>query len=228
MADPEPGPTEAPKTSRSFLPTSPGSWLVLGLAVLIAAGGLIFAWTRLPHNPGNTSPEAGFLRDMQAHHSQAVQMAMTIRDRTADEQLKALATDMAFAQAGEIGLMQGYLDAWKLPYSGPDAPMTWMGHPLADGELMPGMASEDDLAKLSSLPVDQAEVLFLQLMIRHHQGGVEMAQALLDRSDNAMVRDLAQRIIRAQDNEIATMNTFLEQRGAQPITDPLPDSHSGM
>jgi len=217
-------------SGRSFLPSSPGSWLVLALALLIAGGGLVFAWTQMPHDPGTSSPEAGFLRDMQTHHSQAVQMAMTIRDRTSDEQLKALTTDMAFAQAGEIGLMQGYLDAWGLPYTGPDAPMAWMGHPLADGELMPGMASDEDLAKLSTLPVDQAEVLFLQLMIRHHQGGVEMAQAVLDRSDNTLVRDLAQRIIRAQDNEIATMNKFLVARGAQPITDPLPDSmdHSGM
>lgn len=212
--------------SRSLLPTSAGSWLVLALALLIAGGGLIFAWTKLPHNPGEHSPEAGFLRDMQAHHSQAVQMAMTIRDRTSDEQLKALTTDMAFAQAGEIGLMQGYLDAWKLPYSGTDAPMAWMGHPLATGELMPGMASDEDLARLGTLPVDQAEVLFLQLMIRHHQGGVEMAQAVLDRSDNTLVRDLAERIVRVQDNEIATMNTFLVARGAQPITDPLPETHN--
>ncbi|MGC4107509.1 MAG: DUF305 domain-containing protein [Thermomicrobiales bacterium] len=212
-------------TPLSFLPTTPGSWLVLALALLIAGGGLIFTWTKLPHNPGTSSPEAGFLRDMQAHHSQAVTMAMTIRDRTNDEQLKALTTDMAFAQAGETGLMQGYLDAWGLPYSGPDAPMTWMGHPLADGELMPGMASDEDLQKLSTLPVDQAEILFLQLMIRHHQGGVEMAQAVLDRSDNTLVRDLAERIIRAQDNEINTMNIFLQERGAAPITDPLPESH---
>ncbi|MGC4190844.1 MAG: DUF305 domain-containing protein [Thermomicrobiales bacterium] len=239
MAEPTPATPEAERDSasgaaarslRSFLPRTPGSWLVLALAVLIAAGGLIFAWTQLPHDPGEHSPEAGFLRDMQTHHSQAVQMAMAIRDRTSDEQLKALTTDMAFAQAGEIGMMQGYLDAWNLPATGTDAPMAWMGHPLADGESMPGMASDEGLAKLSSLPVDQAEILFLQLMIRHHQGGVEMAQALLDRSDNALVRDLAQRIIRTQNNEINTMNIFLQERGAQPITDPLPASpdHSGM
>ncbi|MGN6484834.1 MAG: DUF305 domain-containing protein [Thermomicrobiales bacterium] len=237
MAEQEPAEATEPavasgtqRSGRSFLPSSPGSWLVLALALLIAGGGLIFVWTQLPHDPGTSSPEAGFLRDMQAHHSQAIEMAMTIRDRTSDEQLKALTTDMAFAQAGEIGLMQGYLDAWGLPYTGPDAPMTWMGHPLADGELMPGMASDEDVAKLSTLPVDQAEILFLQLMIRHHQGGVEMAQAVLDRSDNTLVRDLAERIIRAQDNEIDTMNKFLVARGAQPITDPLPDSmdHSGM
>jgi uncharacterized protein (DUF305 family) len=222
--------TSSSGASRSFLPKTPGSWLVLALAVLIAGGALVFAWTQIPRDPGEHSAEAGFLRDMQEHHSQAVQMAMTIRDRTTDEQLKALSTDIAFAQAGEIGLMQGYLDVWGLPYSGIDAPMTWMGHPLATGQLMPGMASDDDLAKLGTLPVDQAEILFLQLMIRHHQGGVEMAQAVIDRSDNTLVRDFAERVIRTQNNEIDTMNKFLVARGAQPITDPLPasDSHSGM
>lgn len=213
-----------------WLPKTVSGWLVTLLAVLIAVGALVFAWSQLPHNPGEHSAEAGFLRDMQAHHSQAVQMAMAIRDRTGDEQLKALSTDIAFAQAGEIGLMQGYLDAWGLPYSGPDAPMTWMGHPLASGELMPGMATDDQLAQLSSLPVDQAEILFLQLMIRHHQGGVEMAQAVLDRSDNKLVRDFADRVVRTQSNEIDTMNKMLIERGAEPITDPLPSGmdHSGM
>jgi uncharacterized protein (DUF305 family) len=78
------------------------------------------------------------------------------------------------------------------------------------------------------LPVAEAEVLFFQLMIRHHQGGIEMAQALLDRSDDDMVRGVAQQMIVIQSAEIDTMNQMLEARGQSPITDPLPDSHEGM
>ncbi len=215
------------KGERRF--TRPGSgtgWILLAVMTAIAIGIGVLAWQALPHNPGEGSAEAGFLRDMQTHHSQAVEMAMTIRDRTSDEQLRSMATDIAFSQATESGMMTGYLDAWGLPFAGSDAPMTWMGHPLMSGELMPGMATTEQVAQLKTLPVAQAEILFLQVMIRHHQGGVEMANDILARSDNRLVGDMANRIVRVQSSEIDTMNQFLVSRGQQPITDPLPESHS--
>jgi uncharacterized protein (DUF305 family) len=119
--------------------------------------------------------------------------------------------------------MQGYLESWGLPFAGDDLPMTWMGHPTEG--LMPGMATEEQIQQLRDLPVAEAEVLFLQLMIRHHQGGVEMAEALLERSDEPGVELMADRVILLQDSEIGTMNQMLEARGAEPITDPLPESH---
>jgi uncharacterized protein (DUF305 family) len=73
--------------------------------------------------------------------------------------------------------------------------------------------------------VEQAEVLFLQLMIRHHQAGVDMAEAVLALSDQKQVTRLAERIVQSQQTEIDTMNAMLVARGQQPITDPLPDSH---
>ncbi len=220
---PAPGAGVRHRVSR---PSGSTGWVLLAVMTAIAIGIGVFAWQSLPHNPGEGSAEAGFLRDMQTHHSQAVEMAMTIRDRTSDEQLKSLATDIAFSQATETGMMTGYLDAWNLPFAGNDAPMTWMGHPLVSGELMPGMATTEQVTELKTLPVVQAEILFLQLMIRHHQGGVEMANDILARSDNSLVRDMAQRIVRVQSSEIDTMNQFLVSRGEKPITDPLPESHS--
>jgi len=211
---------------KRILPQTIGGWGLIGLVIAIAIGGVVAVWQTIPKDPAEHSAEAGFLRDMQTHHTQAITMAMAIRDRTDDEQLKALATDIAFAQAGEIGKMQGYLDSWDLPFSGTDTPMAWMGMPLADGELMPGMATDEQIAQLSSLPVDEAEVLFLQLMIRHHQGGVEMAEAILQRSDNDLVTTYANQVVRVQSQEIDTMNAMLEERGADPITDPLPTSHN--
>ena len=208
-----------------IVPTTSGGWLLLAIAVAIIAGLAVFTWGLIPRDPGENSPEAGFLRDMQTHHHQAVEMAMIIRDRTSDEQLKFMATDIAFGQETEIGMMTGYLDAWGLSFAGDDPPMAWMDHPLKDGELMPGMATDEQLQQLQTLPVDEAEVLFLQLMIRHHQGGVEMAQAILARSDNALTTDMANRMIRVQSSEIDTMNTFLVDRGQPPITDPLPATH---
>jgi uncharacterized protein (DUF305 family) len=194
--------------------------LVTGLAVLalllaIAVGVLAYmSWQDRP--PGNDAAEAGFLRDMQVHHTQAVEMAMIIRDRTDDEQLKAMATDIAFTQTNEMGMMQGYLNLWDLNPTGDEPAMAWMGHPTTG--LMPGMATTEQLALLRTLPVDGAEVLFLQLMNRHHIAGIGMAQAIIDKSDNAEVEQLAEAMIRTQASEIAIMNEELEARGAETVT----------
>ena len=201
------------------------NWIASLLVMVILIGIGVFAFQMFPRDPGNNSVEAGFARDMMAHHGQAVQMAIAIRDRTEDEQLFYMSTDIMLTQQSEIGIMNGWLMSWGLGTSGDEVPMTWMGH--ATTGLMPGMATQDQVAQLSTLPVDQAEVLFLQLMIRHHQGGVDMAQAIIDRSDNQMVKDVAQQMIVVQDAEIAVMNQMLEERGEAPITDPLPESHSG-
>lgn len=214
-------------------PANPGNiitrirqnWIAALLVAVILIGIGVFAFQLFPRDPGNNSAEAGFARDMTAHHGQAVTMAIAIRDRTKDEQLFYMASDIMLTQQSEIGMMTGWLMSWGLGTVGDDDPMTWMGHPTTG--LMPGMATQDQVAQLTSLPVDQAEVLFLQLMIRHHQGGVEMAQAILDRTSDKMIEDVANQMITMQTAEIGVMNQMLEQRGEAPITDPLPDSHSG-
>jgi uncharacterized protein (DUF305 family) len=207
---------------RLFIPL-PATVLATAVLVLILVGAGVLLWQMWPRDPGNDSAEAGFMRDMFVHHSQAVEMSMIIRDRTEDPELFALATDMALTQSTQMGAMQGYLESWGLPFAGDEAPMTWMGHPTEG--LMPGMATDEQIQQLRDLPVDEAEVLFLQLMIRHHQGGVEMAEALLERSDESGVELMADRVIVLQDSEIGTMNQMLEARGQEPITDPLPETH---
>jgi uncharacterized protein (DUF305 family) len=202
------------------IPNRSSRRLVIGLAVialvLATAGGALALnqWQDRP--PGEDSNEAGFLRDMQVHHTQAVEMAMIIRDRTDDEQLKAMATDIAFTQTNEMGMMQGYLNLWDLSPTGNEPAMTWMGHPTTG--LMTGMATPEQVSLLRTLPVDEAEVLFLQLMNRHHIAGVDMAQAIIDRSDNTKIEQLASAMIRTQTAEIEIMNKELEQRGAEIVT----------
>ena len=203
----------------------PATLIGLLTAAAIAIGAGLFIWQALPHDPGDDSAAAGFLRDMVTHHAQAVDMAMAIRDRTADQNLRLLATDIALTQSTDMGTMQGYLNLWDLGLTGADKPMAWMGHPV-DG-LMPGMATPEQVAQLDTLPVAEAEVLFLQLMIRHHQGGVEMAKGLLQRSDQPQVTLIAERIVNGQSAEIGTMNQMLVDRGQPPTTDPLPDDHVG-
>ena len=161
------------------------------------------------------------LRDMLPHHAQAVEMALIIRDRTDDEQLRFLATDIILSQQTQIGMMGGWLDLWDLSPNLEGPMMAWMDHPVEEGEPMPGMATAEQVESLRTLPVEEAEVLFFQLMIRHHQGAVHMAEAYLERGDQEEVSEFARNIIAVQDREIETMNSMLELRGADPIIDGL-------
>nr|BFE88458.1 hypothetical protein GCM10020093_110590 [Planobispora longispora] len=82
---------------------------------------------------------------------------------------------------------------------------------------MPGMASEDELERLRQATGKDKEVLFLQLMIRHHEGGVQMAEALLNLSERDEVVTMARHIVNTQSGEIKLMTDMLRQRGAQPL-----------
>lgn len=186
-------------------------WMALvAVVALFALGSLVYA--RLPHTPGENSAEAGFARDMAVHHSQAVEMALMIRDRTWDPAIRTLATDILLSQQEQIGEMQGWLDVWRLSPTGDELPMTWMGHPVRGR--MPGMASPEEIALLQQTDVAKADVGFLRLMIRHHEGGVDMAHAILDRSDRWEARRLAGAIAASQESEITVMRDLLARKGA--------------
>ena len=160
------------------------------LALLAAALAGATAVLLVSRPPGDDSAEAGFARDMMVHHAQAVQMAEIVRDKTQSDDIRLLASDIALTQQAQIGIMQGWLQAWGLPITGTEPAMAWMGHPM-DGP-MPGMATPEEIDRLSEVPPDVADVLFLRLMISHHQAAIPMAEALLKRSDRPEVRALAQ------------------------------------
>ena len=215
--------------SRAQLPTRLIVGLILGAALLIAVS---FAVGRISvpaeTTPSSTSAEAGFARDMQTHHQQAVEMAMIIRDKAQDPDIRSIAYDIATTQAQQAGQMYGWLTLWGLPQAAPEPSMTWMERPVAGGGghahgaasthvpggPMPGLATDAQLAELKSLSGADAENLFLHLMIAHHRGGIEMAEAVLDRSTNPMVESLAGGMAKAQQSEIDYMEGLLAQRGA--------------
>lgn len=82
---------------------------------------------------------------------------------------------------------------------------------------MPGMASAHEMQELRAAPPAMAEVLFLKLMIRHHEGGVEMARALIAQSSNEQVVAMARSIDASQTAEIVLMKELLAERGAEPL-----------
>ncbi len=214
-------PSRAPKRARPVL------ILAAVLAALLALlGGILIGRLSAPGPlpmPGSTSAEAGFSRDMQTHHNQGVQLALVIYAKTADDDIRTLSYDIATSQAQQAGQMYGWLSTWGLPPAAPEPSMTWMTRPALDGadhqhggdmahtpgEPMPGLATAGQIDELEAATGAEADRIFLELMIAHHIGGVEMAEAILDRSEERAVVSLATGILTVQEGEIAYMRELL-------------------
>ena len=154
-----------------------GAVIAVALLVLAGAAGWLL---RGSGSSGASAVDVGFAQDMATHHMQAVTMAGYERDNTTDSGLKVLAFDIETSQESQVGEMSGWLEAWNKSRNNAH-PMSWMGnahgmHEMAAGGLMPGMATEAQMTKLESLHGKALDVFFLQLMIRHHQGGLPMAR----------------------------------------------------
>ena len=192
------------------------------LAVAVAGG---FYWGTKNGSSSTTKPSAvdiGFARDMATHHQQAVTMAAYVRDTSTDPEVITLAYDIESSQTAQMGEMTGWLDSWNLSRYSPH-PMLWMGAAHAShvvNGLMPGMATPAQMTRLMSLHGKALDVLFLQLMIRHHQGGLPMAQFATQHASEPYVRTLAGHIVAGQSAEIVTMEQMLRQRGSSPLPKP--------
>jgi len=185
------------------------------LLVLVSIPALLY-WRHRPPEEG--SPAVTFARDMMAHHGQAVEMALLLRERSTDAELRQLTLDIMLGQQAQIGQMQGWLAVWGLPLAGAQPPMAGQAG-------MMGMATQQAVNALQTLPLAEAEVLFLQLMIRHHQGGVAMAEAALAQTRRPEVVRLATAIVQSQQGEITYMTQLLAQRGATPLPPLAPMEH---
>ena len=139
-----------------------------------------------------------FTMMMIPHHEQAVEMAdMILFKDGIDEQVITLAEQIKAAQGPEIELMQSWLDDWGTP----------MGE--MDGMDHGGMMSDTDMQALQDATGVEASRLFLEQMIVHHEGAIEMAQTEVDNGQNADVIALAEAIIASQTTEITTMEDIL-------------------
>lgn len=202
---------------------------IIAVAVLVVAGTV--GWlirgdgssgSAGPSTPGASSVDAGFAQDMSTHHVQAVTMAGYERDNTTSRRLKSLAFDIETGQQFQVGEMQGWLDVWDVSRNSAH-PMAWMGHAghIGANGLMPGMATPAQMNRLETLHGKPLDVLFLQLMIHHHQGGLPMAQYAREHASERYVRDLAQAMLSAQTSEITEMEQLLRQLGGTPLPPPV-------
>ncbi len=202
--------------------------VVIGLLVLVSLtiGVLVGRVTSSgAPMPSEASAEAGFARDMQVHHGQAVEMSLLVRDRSDDAEVRLFALDVATAQAQQQGQMFAWLVMWGLPQTSSSDEMEWLSRPVIDGsaghdghgghtpgEPMPGVATFEQMQALQSATGVDAERLYLELMIEHHMGGVDMAEAVLARSDDPVVTQLARGMVQLQQKELDYMAELLAER----------------
>jgi uncharacterized protein (DUF305 family) len=199
-------------------PTRYGLPWVLGALIVGLLVGLSGAYLALqPKTPGDTSVEAGFVRDMSTHHAQAVEMSMIAHANSDDQQIIDLAGDIAITQHGQIGYMQAWLDEWHLSPTGTQPAMAWMpeGSAAVVNGLMPGMATPAQMAALRKATGKDLDIMFLTLMRQHHLGGIHMAQEAVTLSKNKDVVNYAQTMVRSQQGELTVIADLLTKLGAK-------------
>jgi len=196
-------------------------WLAGALAVVLA---LLLGYgarvvTASLSSPGDGSAEAGFARDMSAHHGQAVEMGMIAFQKATMPEVRSLGGDIALTQQAQIGIMSTWLRTWGLSPNSTNRPMAWMPggkDAVTDGYLMPGMATAAEMTRLRAATGHDVDVQFCQLMLRHHLGGIHMAEGVLQVTKDQQVRDLAQGMKNGQLKEIDALRSLLTELGAKP------------
>jgi uncharacterized protein (DUF305 family) len=155
----------------------------------------------------HNAADVDFAKEMITHHRQAIEMADLAATRASSADVKALAEKIKSAQDPEINTMSGWLTSW-----GEAVPedMTGMGHDMSAG--MPGMMSADDMAKLDKSKSGEFDTMFLEMMVDHHQGAIEMATSEKSKGRYGPATDLAAAVITAQTAEIKQMNGLLGKR----------------
>jgi uncharacterized protein (DUF305 family) len=163
-----------------------------------------------------TQADVAFVQGMISHHAQALVMTDLVADRTGRDDLPQLTERMDVSQRDEITQMEKWLED-----RGEEVPDASAGHHHGEGELMPGMLTDDDLARLEAASGRDFDELFLLYMIRHHEGAVMMVAELLSSDDGGQESDvfrLAQHIDSDQNVEIARMKSLLAEIAASSPT----------
>ncbi|HSK90579.1 MAG TPA: DUF305 domain-containing protein [Euzebyales bacterium] len=167
--------------------------------------------------PAVNAADVEFVRMMIPHHEQALEMTALVPSRTERDDLPLLAERIEVSQTDEIEQMQRWLDDQRHDHaSAGDGQDPHAGH---DGHLMPGMATPEEMSRLSAVEDEAFDELFLQLMIRHHEGAVTMVEELLasgEGGQNPEVFQLAQHIEADQRVEIARMKQLLADLASEP------------
>lgn len=150
--------------------------------------------------------DRNFIANMIAHHEGAVEMAKLALDQAKHEEIKTMANDIITAQTKEIDMMKQWQSDWGYPSTSGDNMMDHSAMGMMDGMTM----MEDSLKGKTGDEFDKA---FLEQMIVHHQGAINMAAPGATRAQHQEVKDLTKRIIDAQSKEIRQMKQWQSDWG---------------
>lgn len=180
----------------------------LAAALFLASCGTEDASAPAPESAEQSAAEFNdtdvmFARMMIPHHEQAVEMSRLAESRAGDG-VGALAAEIEAAQGPEIEQLEGMLDAWGV-------------EPAGDGDHhdMSGMMTEEQMAELEEAEGEAFDTMFLEMMIVHHQGAVQMAEDQLENGVSPEARELAQQVVDTQESEIEQMDAMLGDGGSE-------------
>lgn len=157
---------------------------------------------------GHNNQDVTFATDMIPHHLQAVQMAEMAQTQASSAAVKTLADQIQAAQGPEIDTMSGWLKSWGEDV--PDESMGGMdGMDSGSSDSMPGMMSDQVMSDLGAATGDTFDQMWLESMIAHHEGAVQMADTEITDGKDPDAIALAESIKAAQTTEIATMKKLL-------------------
>jgi len=155
-------------------------------------------------SPGTQPYDEQFLDTMAKHHESAIEMATMAQNKVQLPELKALTKRIPEDQQKEIDEMKALRQKW------------YGASPPAENMQMPGMSSSMnmDMSNMSSMkPGKGYDIMFIDMMIPHHEGAVQMSQDALGKAEHAEVKSIARRIIDKQQKEIEQMKRWKSKLG---------------
>jgi uncharacterized protein (DUF305 family) len=160
--------------------------------------------TAAAENSAFNDADVLFAQSMIPHHEQAVEMADIALDPSvgAGPEVLDLATRIKAGQDPEIAQMTGWLEAWGQPVQMDMSE----GHDMSS---MEGMMSAEEMDSLGAMTGPEFDRMWMEMMIRHHEGAIAMAQTVKSAGSNPDVLTLADAVIAAQQGEIAEMQALL-------------------
>ena len=201
-----------PQSPPIFQPGAPGAAArMISPAEAVALGRTTF-----------TADDVAFMQHMIVHHGQAVEMVELLQTRGADPTVRLMGRRIALSQDSEMELMRDWLAQRGQPLEMPGmgaahAGMDHYAHaghamPASDTPLMAGMLSPRQMQALAAATGPDFDRLFLEGMIQHHQGAIDMVEALMTRPDAAqdtLLSDFAGAVVSDQSAEILRMQSLL-------------------
>lgn len=160
-----------------------------------------------------TEADVRFMQGMIHHHAQALTMTALVPERTERDDMRALALRIELSQEDEIGMMQRWLEL-----HGEEVPTVHEQHG-ADAPMMPGMLTAEQMAELAAAEGAAFDRLFLEGMVRHHQGALVMVDELYavpGAGQETNISAFAAEVVADQGAEIARMNAMLNAMLKEP------------